>query len=146
MKKKGGVIILDAKLVTENHEIFEWHNEIDDTWLHFDATELNRWALTHLSECECFTCIIDDGLKDHNKKQGIEDWKVERLKEPYLSWPVLSVMMKDGTTQTVDGNHRIARCIRDGIDEVKMIRVPLGKWEWCCVDMPPHIFVGKEKE
>lgn len=135
------LIIDRVEIVTENHEIFEWHDETGDKWLHFDATVLNRWALTHFKECDCFTCVIDEGLRAANKRQGIEQWKVDRLKEPYLSRPVLSVEMDGGTTQVVDGNHRIARFIKDGIDEVKMIRVPLGKWEWCLVKMRPHTFV-----
>lgn len=124
-------------------EIFS-HVDPDGTLYHFNATKIFDWAIDHLDEVKCGKMALDASMIDHVlKNKGIEEWKVERLTEPYASLPVLGVEMdpgdsSTGKTLTIDGNHRIVRNWRDGKTEVMIVVVPFGKWDRFLVEDIPE--------
>jgi hypothetical protein len=102
-----------------HHEIFE---HVDELGVHrfFDVTELRPYAVEY---AERLCCPIEVIARHVEQRGGIEEWKVLRLREPYLSVPVLSLLWHDGSTLILDGNHRLVRLWRDGVKEFNTYRV-----------------------
>jgi len=133
------------KLVTfiERHEIFEWRNDETGEGCFFDATEIRAWAMEHLDEVELLTVPLTEDLRELVfSKRGIEQWKVDRLIEPYLSEPALAVLLEDGTTIHIDGNHRLARWFMAGKKTHRVIRVTFEQAKPFLVDMPKGAILG----
>lgn len=101
-----------------NGEIFE-HVDMNGVHRFFNITELYPYAVEH---GEPIISAVAPAVR-YAEKCGVEEWKIERLCEPYLSRPVLGVLFPDGTTHLVDGSHRIMRLWRDGVRDFKMYRV-----------------------
>lgn len=113
-------------------EIFEYVPNNGNDRIFFNATKLATYAEAHGEPI--ITSL--DGIAQHILVNGgIEENRVERLCEPYLSRPATAVLMPDDTTLIVDGNHRIVRLWRDGKTVFKLYRV---KFEEC----KPYILSG----
>lgn len=68
---------------------------------------------------------ITPEIVDYTRKQcGIEQARVDRMKEPYLSKPIIAILWpdkpSDGVT-VVDGNHRIVRLWDMGVRKVNTV-------------------------
>lgn len=94
----------------------------------FNASAMFRkWQKTpcvRLIECEMdpeFVAFI-------RERRGVEQGKLDRLREPFLSIPVVGVEFPDGSTLTVDGHHRLVRLHERGDKTYRMIHFPLGTW------------------
>jgi len=73
---------------------------------------------------------IDERLIQHlEKKAGIEDERIARLTEPYISRPAIGIMWPDDTTTIVDGNHRAVALWRKGVREFPMVIFACGFWK-----------------
>jgi hypothetical protein len=106
---------------------------------YFNATRMFKWSVENPDKVEHFEVEIDrDFINYVITCRGVEPWKIERLCEPYLSLPVIGVVMEDGSTLTVDGHHRLVRHFYDGRTIYNMVRFPLGVWEAFLVDMDPR--------
>jgi hypothetical protein len=95
-------------------------------------------AGTERKSVEVLVIEIDvDWVRWAEKERGIEEPRVERLCEPWLSLPTLAVALLDPlaahypepTTLTVDGHHRLVRLWRDGRSEYRMLRWRVGTWD-----------------
>lgn len=107
---------------------------------HFNATRLARDAgmLVAAGYASLYTVPMDhEFIALVEKYRGIEEWKVARLCDPYLSAPVLGVEMEDGQVLTVDGHHRLVRHAREGREMYGMYVICAGRWlEYLVTDMP----------
>lgn len=120
-------------------EIFEHRDEHTGERRFFNATKLAAYAVEH-----GLACKVDFGaefVRFIEKHRGVEEWKIQRLCEPYLSEPITAIEMEDGSTLTVDGHHRTVRHFRDtGKTEMCAYRLSLGQWEPFVVeDFPPEL-------
>ena len=125
-------------------EIFE-HVDEHDIHRFFNTTKLYPYAVEHGQPI----CAPIEPIARHLEKNGgIEEWKVARLCEPYLSKPTLSVHWPDGSTLIVDGNHRIMRLWRGGAKEFNTYRVrTLAECEPYLVEgLPDGFILGRAKE
>lgn len=96
---------------------------------HFNATAMYVYA-TVAGHIEKLTLPLNDQIVEFVKRErGIEQPRVKRLKEPYLSRPIVAVHMADGSTLTVDGHHRIVRRWADGLTEVDAYCYQVGEWD-----------------
>ena len=124
-------------------EIFE---HVDETGKHrfFNATKLYAYAIKNADRI----CAPLEPIARHVEvKGGIEEARIARLCEPYISRPALGVHWPDGSTLIVDGNHRIVRWWRDGAAEFNLYRVrSLAECEPFLVEgLPDGFIVGEEK-
>lgn len=127
------------------HEIFTHIDEIDGTIRHFDATALMLAFLRSLKVGSPIGSPCDVPLDEQNyefimTRRGIEEHKVARLCEPYLSLPVLVCdFQHHGTQLTVDGHHRMVKLYRTGHKKARGVIFAPSVWEKHLVHMPPEI-------
>lgn len=84
--------------------------------------------------------IPEDQVTFIRQHRGIEQEKLDRLCEPWLSQPVILCEIPDenGVDRhlvTVDGHHRIVRCFDDGRKSVAAALLPEVVWSLALVDV-----------
>ena len=125
----NGVDLLD--------EVFEWENaETGERWW-LNVTKLWEFVFDNIKDTTKVQFFHDDiaNLADLLlRTRDIEEWRVERLAEPWLSLPMLAVEVEKEHTVTVDGHHRFVRWHRRGDKTFKIVRVEKGHWERFKVD------------
>jgi hypothetical protein len=73
---------------------------------------------------------VDQKLSDYLRaRQGIEQPRVDRLVEPWLSEPVIGILWEDGETTIIDGNHRIVKSVEVGRSHVRAVLFKHPFWE-----------------
>ena len=78
---------------------------------------------------------------------GVEESRLLELTSRDLEQPALGILMPAGTTVIVDGNHRIVRLWRDGIETVRLYRVTLEQSEPFRIHgLPDWLLVSKEND
>lgn len=105
-------------------EIFTHIDEETALSLHINASAMLRAAELHLitGEAQVITTYIDpEFIKFIRERRGVEQWKVDRLEEPYLSLPAIGVWMPDGSCLTVDGHHRLVRWAERGDETYRIV-------------------------
>lgn len=110
-------------------EVFTHIDEETGLVLHVNASAMFRAAEQHLAcgEADAITTYIDhEFIQFIVERRGVEQWKIDRLEEPYLSVPALGVWMPDGSVLTVDGHHRLVRWAARGDDTYRIV---VFKWE-----------------
>lgn len=128
----------------DHDEIFTHEDPDAGLIRHFNATRLADYAFTH-KEIERVVIEIEPSHADFIRtNRGIEQWKLDRLKEPWLSKPAIFVDIGDGFTLTVDGHHRYVRRHELGLKEITGYRFKLGQWEQFLVDDVPQ-YLNLEK-
>lgn len=111
-------------------EIFTRIDDRTGEVLHFNATALFNWALEHSDQVMLATVpLTHDLMTEMFNDRHIEQWKIDRLKEPYSSIPALGVEDTDHKHILIDGNHRVYNAWKKGKSEFPAIVVPFGKWE-----------------
>lgn len=111
-------------------EIFTYHYAQTGVTWNFNATKMFAHASQPDSGIECVEVPIDAWFAEFVRRhRGIEQWRLDRLQEPYLSLPIVGVDMPDGTFLTVDGHHRLMRQYQLGRSWIACYRYPLGQWE-----------------
>lgn len=118
-------------------EVFS-HRDDHGVIRHFAATRMYRHAMASQAggdPIELAIVPLDENVAGHARKQGIEQWKVDRLQDPWLQLPGVGVQFQDGTVLLVDGNHRVVRLHRDGKTEFRVFLFQPGQWEPFLVDM-----------
>lgn len=76
------------------------------------------------------TVPIDRKIADYLRTNaGIEQPRLDRLVDPYLSEPIIGILWKNGETTVIDGNHRIVKMVEAGRSEIDchLFRYPF--WE-----------------
>ncbi len=110
-------------------EIFTHIDEETGLVLHINASAMLRAAERHLAcgEAVAITTYMDpEFIQFIRERRGVEQWKIDRLEQPYLSMPCIGVWMPGGSVLTVDGHHRLVRWAERG-DET--YRIVVFKWE-----------------
>lgn len=74
------------------------------------------------------------------ERRGVEQHKIDRLCEPYLSMPCLGFWMPDGSCLTVDGHHRIVKNFEAGEKTYKIVVFDYEFLDYFCVDDIPEDF------
>lgn len=110
-------------------EIFT-HDDEDGVVRDFNASAMVRFAMRPDSGIEIITvpCGLDHAqyIRTH---RGIEQPRLDRLCEPFLSLPIVFVEWMDGSHLSVDGHHRWVRRAELGLPTIDGYRFPLGLWE-----------------
>jgi hypothetical protein len=121
-------------------EIFSWQDE--------DATEayvFNASALQRAIDCkevvgEELVIPLGKGWVDYVQNcRGVEQWKLDRLVDPWLSKPILGVLMPDGSTLSIDGHHRTVKTWQQGRIYITVLRFTLAQ-------VMPYVVVGIPEE
>lgn len=116
---------LEECLLTD--EVFT-HIADNEIVRNFNASAMFR-AWENVPRVRLIECVMDhDFVAFIKERRGVEQAKIDRLKEPYLSIPVIGVEFPDGSTLTVDGHHRLVRLAERGDKTYRMIHFPLGTW------------------
>lgn len=98
---------------------------------HFNASAMNRDAksLEATGAISCITAAMDmDFVRFIVEHRGVEDHKIRRLVEPYLSTPIIGVALPDDVVLTVDGHHRLVRLALEQHTTYRMYLFPEGVW------------------
>lgn len=119
-------------------EVFT-HISDDGTVRHFNPSAMYRAVPKLLIEgrVQRIRAEMDLGFVDFIlRRRGVESPKLSRMKEPYLSIPIIGAEMADGTVLTVDGHHRLVVLARKDVKTYEMFLFPQKEWEAFLVDMP----------
>lgn len=106
---------------------------------HFNPSAMYRELpeLLPQGRVKAITAEMDKSFIAHIlAKCGVDDEKLGRMKEPYLSVPVIGVDMPDGTVLMVDGHHRLVVLAAKGVETYRMYLFPIGEWERFLVTVP----------
>lgn len=111
------------------------HVDVDGTVRHFNATKMRRAVEKGDILLDAMEVAIDPSFAEFILlNRGIEEPKVRRLCEPYLSAPLLHVEFPD-TVLLVDGHHRYVRLYREGRAYYNAYIVKGGHWQQFLVDI-----------
>lgn len=93
----------------------------------FNVTRMRRFALVagKLIHFPLYEAMVQSVAEN----RGIEEPKLKRLREPYLSQPILCIAYGDGTYLTVDGHHRMVRRWQEGFRAISAYVLEVGQWE-----------------
>lgn len=130
-------------------EVFT-HLADDGEVRHFNASAMFRAALPLMEQGKVTLINVEmdyEFVRFVIDRRGVEPEKLARLREPYLSQPVIGVDMDDGFVLMVDGHHRLVRLANRGDDTYSMLRFARDAWEAFLVeDMPQSLCARLEKE
>lgn len=129
---------LDDLLKTD--EIFTHIDEDAGITRHFNATSMARFAEAAM-RLRYIEIPLDAELAEYVRgHRGIEQWKLDRLCEPYLSRPIVAVQFSaDDSVLPIDGNHRIVRRFELGLKTVRAVVFPEGEWERFLLSPEPEV-------
>jgi hypothetical protein len=93
------------------------HQDTDGTMRMFMVGSMQLF-IEDYPDCKLFKKITADITPDFvvwaREKQGIEQARLDRLCEPYISKPCIGILWDDGSLHVVDGNHRMVRLFELG--------------------------------
>ena len=122
-------------------EIFEWVLNGDHKF--FNITRLRAY-LAENPVAELVTADVTAQQAEFIiKNRGIEKRKLDRLRKPWLSQPILALLMADGTTLIVDGHHRYVKLHMEGRTILEALIVPYEIGERFLVEVPPGVGIMK---
>lgn len=130
-------------------EVFT-HRDDDGVYRHFPAKAMFDFAEKHHKELPLVICrrTVEIGEKGYihiKTNMGIEQARLDRLCEPYLSQPIVGIQWGDlepGFT-VIDGNHRTVKLWEAGIKKVELYLFRRVLWEEMLIDIDPRIYVEK---
>lgn len=119
------------------------HISDDGLVRHFNASAMARCmdVMVLNKDAELVIAEMDPEFVTFIKeRRGVEPWKVSRLKEPFLSLPLIGACMEDGSVLTVDGHHRMVVLHSMKRTSYPIYLVRLGAWApFLVTDMPTDI-------
>lgn len=121
-------------------EIFTHIEEETGVVRHINASALGRDRLRWIKEgkAEALVVAIEPGWPEYiRERRGVEQWKIDRLCEPYLSAPCLGFWMPDGSCLTVDGHHRVVKLYEAGETTYRLIIFDHDLLHLYCIDDMP---------
>ncbi len=96
----------------------------------WNATALYDYAVRFPNLVERATLDLEPQIVEMCRaKRGVEQWRLDRLCEPYLSLPIVMVELEERTHLMVDGNHRYVRRWEMGYSLINAYIYALGQWE-----------------
>ncbi len=119
----GGVLITPG-VVREDQQIFSHCSLPEGVYRHFDVGCLIRMARTAppFTYATIAVRLLDEDAARIASCSGIERPHLDRLKTHRLQEPGIMVLMPDGTTILVDGNHRYVRRWQMGLKTMSFVR------------------------
>jgi hypothetical protein len=120
----------DNGLLFVELEIFTFHDPRTGLKRSWNATAMYLYAVRFPNQIERATLNIEPHIVEVCRtKRGVEQWKLDRLCEPYLSFPIVMAELEDRTYVMVDGNHRYVRRSELGYSSIQAYVYALGQWE-----------------
>lgn len=111
----------ERDLILDRYEEVFTHKDDDGEIRHFPVRQMFKLAIEMIGKTPEIIAanfpLMPDVGKHIKKNMGIEKDRVRRLKEPYLSKPMIGVLWGDNPTDPVtiiDGNHRYIRLLKEG--------------------------------
>jgi hypothetical protein len=96
----------------------------------FNVTKMYRYASERPYEVECIEIPIEAGRFQKMRQRGlIQESRLNRLCEPYLSRPGLLIVLPEGRDVLIDGHHRYTRRSEFGKTDFCCYRLKPGQWE-----------------
>lgn len=124
-------------------EVFTHLDEDGVTVRHINASAMLRAAPEAIrgGVAEVITVEFDpEFMAFVRKHRGIEQPRVDRLQEPYLSLPAMGFWMPSGAMLTVDGHHRMVRLYEEGKKEYRALVFQYSEiGKYCIEDMPEDL-------
>lgn len=124
---------------------FFTHKDDDGTLRHFAVDAMYRFAEKLAGICPdiiCATVTMKSFPIDFIRREmGIEQPRLDRLIEPYLSKPMVAIQWDpcegwpNGTMTLVDGNHRVVRLSELGAQTVRVFMFKQALWEQFLIDI-----------
>lgn len=106
----------------------------------FDVKAMYEYASENAGMIECIDIPLDAAFVSFIRQhRGIEQWKLDRLREPFLSRPTLMVDLPDRTQLTVDGHHRWIRRHELGYTTIACYWFRPGQWERFLIERGPSL-------
>lgn len=122
----------------------------DEIFTHIEETEGGLEVVRHINASAMFReaeSAIQRGIAEVieafyeaefiefiKERRGVEQHKIDRLCEPYLSMPCLGFWMPDGSLLTVDGHHRMVKNFESGEKTYKVVAFDYEFLEYFCVE------------
>lgn len=89
-------------------------------------------------DLEFILAPIDKKLADYMRSNhGVEDDRLERLDDPYLSAPIIGIRWPDDEVTIIDGAHRVVKNVWQGKSQIKMVIFKYPFWEQFL--LPDHV-------
>ena len=115
-----------SMVIIERGECFT-HKDNDGTYRTFLIEPMRAWAKKTIKP---IVFPFPQYLYDHiMQDMGIEEDRVKRLREPFLSEPLVSIQWPDETLTIVDGNHRAVKLFRQKNLTLCSYVIPYPVWE-----------------
>lgn len=129
----------------QDKDEFFTHQDDDGTMRHFPAAAMYRLAEKIRGTTPMIKCVkvrITQTQVDFiRKNMGIEQERLNRLCEPYLSRPGVAIEWggdRGNSITYIDGNHRIVKLWDMNIKEIKTYIFERDLWEQCTVNFRPE--------
>jgi hypothetical protein len=120
----------DTRLSFLQVEIFTHHNPETGRARSWNATAMFDYAVHFPNQIQRVTLDIEPHIVEVCRtKRGVEQWKLDRLRDPYLSFPIVMAELESRTHLMVDGNHRYVRRSEIGYSSIQAYVFSLGQWE-----------------
>jgi hypothetical protein len=122
---------------TKYHEIFTHVDHLEREIRHFNATDLYRDILAGKVNYSVFVVPFtgSDYLRIVNDN-GVEEPRVDRLTYNICRRPILVAQFPQGEHVLIDGNHRVVRRFREGLNYCTAFFVEHPAWSKYLVTMP----------
>lgn len=135
----------DFKIEVRRLDQFFSHKDDDGTVRHFAVDAMYRFAEEYSPICKhikaCNMAIETFPLGFIRREMGVEQPRLDRLIEPYLTRPVIGIQWPpskeypQGTMTLVDGNHRVIKLADRGDKSVKCYLFSEPLWEKFTLDI-----------
>ena len=110
-------------------QIFTHHDPRTGRTRSWNATAMYNYAVHFQKKIALASLDIEPRIVEMCRTQrGVEQWKLDRLREPYLSVPIVMAELEDRTWLMVDGNHRYVRRSEIGFTSIQAYFFALNQW------------------
>lgn len=120
----------DERLSFIKLEIFTHHDPVTGLSRSWNATAMFNHAIRFPTQIQRVTLDIEPHIVEICRtKRGVEQWKLDRLCDPYLSFPIVMAELENRMHLMVDGNHRYVRRSEMGYTSIQAYLFSRSQWE-----------------
>jgi hypothetical protein len=117
----------DDRLSFIPFEVFTFHNPETGQKRSWNVTAMFEYARRFPMQIQRVTLDIEPRIVEVCRtKRGVEQWKLHRLRDPYLSFPIVMAELESRTHLMVDGYVRRSEI---GYTSIQAYLFSLGQWE-----------------